>query len=470
MKKLLLAIISIITISSCECNKTSTENAIILTNTHLQDSTVIRTVFDTALTDGKGYEWLRDLTQNIGHRLSGSPQAAQAVKWGEQLMKSQQFDSVWLQPIMVPHWVRGAKETAYFTANNTKTEVAICALGGSVATPKNGVKAAVIELNSIQQVSEYGEKLKGKIVFFNRPFDATLINTFEAYGGCVDQRWAGAHAVGTYGAVGVIVRSMTGVIDDFPHTGSMGYQELPLEQRVPTAAISTKAANALSTALKTTSNLKFYFHQSCKTLADAPSFNVIGEIKGSEFPNKYITVGGHLDSWDLGEGAHDDGTGVVQSLEVLRIFKTNNIQPRHSIRAVLFMNEENGNRGGKRYAAAAKENNEIHVAALESDAGGHTPRGFSYDGNSDKIKLFKSWKKLLAPYGLYKWEKGHTGVDISPLKSDAIILAGYLPDSQRYFDYHHSANDTFDKVNERELQLGTAAMTSLIYLLDQHLD
>ncbi|PCI35496.1 MAG: peptidase M28 family protein [Flavobacteriaceae bacterium] len=470
MKKLLLAFISIATIISCQCNKSTSKDILSLTNTHLQDSTVIRAVFDTALSDGKGYEWLRDLTQNIGHRLSGSTQAEKAVQWGEQLMKSQQFDSVWLQPIMVPHWVRGAQETAYFISKNNKTTVAICALGGSVATPENGVTAEVIELNSIKQVSEHGEKLKGKIVFFNRAFDPTLINTFHAYGGCVDQRWAGAHAVGTYGALGVIVRSMTGTIDDFPHTGSMGYQELPQEQRVPAAAISTKASNELSAALKINPTLKFHFQQSCKTLPDAPSFNVIGELKGAEFPNKYITVGGHLDSWDLGDGAHDDGTGVVQSLEVLRIFKANNIQPRHSIRAVLFMNEENGNRGGKRYAAAAKENNEIHVAALESDAGGHTPRGFSYDGNIDKVELFKSWKKLLSPYGLHEWEKGHTGVDIDPLKSDSIVLAGYRPDSQRYFDYHHSANDTFDKVNERELQLGTAAMTSLIYLLDQHLD
>jgi len=469
MKKLLLAIITIATISSCQCNKPS-KNTIQSSNTHLQDSTVIRGFFDTALSDGKGYEWLRDLTQNIGHRLSGSPQAEQAVRWGEQVMKSQEFDSVWLQPIMVPHWVRGTKETAYFVDKNTKTNVAICALGGSVATSTKGVTAEVIELNSIKQVAEYGEKLKGKIVFFNRPFDPTLINTFHAYGGCVDQRWAGAHAVGTYGALGVIVRSMTGSIDDFPHTGSMGYQKLPLEQRVPAAAISTKASNALSAALKRNPSLKFHFQQSCKTLPDAPSFNVIGELKGSEFPDKYITVGGHLDSWDLGDGAHDDGTGVVQSLEVLRIFKANNIKPRHSIRAVLFMNEENGNRGGKRYAAAAKENNEIHVAALESDAGGHTPRGFSYDGNVDKIALFKSWKKLLSPYGLHEWEKGHAGVDIGPLKSDSIVLTGYIPDSQRYFDYHHSANDTFDKVNERELQLGTASMTSLIYLLDQHLD
>ncbi len=470
MKKLLLAFISIATITSCQHNNTTSQDHTSPSKTHLQDSTVIRAIFDTALSDGKGYDWLRDLTQNIGHRLSGSVQAEKAVQWGEQLMKTQQFDSVWLQAIMVPHWVRGAQETAFFTTKNNKTTVAICALGGSVATPKNGITAEVIELHSIKQVKEYGEKLKGKIVFFNRPFDPTLVNTFHAYGGCVDQRWAGAHAVGTYGALGVIVRSMTGNIDDFPHTGSMGYKNLPKEQRVPAAAISTKASEELSAALKASPKLKFHFQQSCKTLPDAPSFNVIGELKGTQFPDKYITVGGHLDSWDLGDGAHDDGTGVVQSLEVLRIFKTNKIQPRHSIRVVLFMNEENGNRGGKRYAEAARENKEIHVAALESDAGGHTPRGFSYDGNIDKIELFKSWKKLLSPYGLHEWEKGHTGVDIAPLKSDSIVLTGYLPDSQRYFDYHHSANDTFDKVNKRELQLGTAAMTSLIYLLDQHLD
>jgi Zn-dependent M28 family amino/carboxypeptidase len=263
---------------------------------------------------------------------------------------------------------------------------------------------------------------------------------------------------------------MTSSIDDFPHTGGLRYGDIPDSEKIPSAAISTKAANLLSEKLKENPNLLFYFKQSCETLPDAPSFNVIGEITGSEFPEKYITVGGHLDSWDLGDGAHDDGAGIVQSIEVLRLLQLNNIKPRHSIRVVLFMNEENGLRGGIKYAEEAKKNNENHIAALESDSGGFTPRGFNYDSSSKNVGLFMSWKPLFEPYGITSIEKGGSGADIGPLKSETISLFGYKPDSQRYFDYHHAANDTFDKVNKCELELGAASMTSLVYLLDKYLD
>ena len=307
-------------------------------------------------------------------------------------------------------------------------------------------------------------------MFFNRPFDATLINTFKAYSGCVKQRGAGAKTAGPFGALGMIVRSMGSSIDDYPHTGAMGYGNIPKEQYIPSAAISTRAADLLSNNLKQDPHLKFYLKQSCETLPDAPSFNVIGEITGSEYPEQYITIGGHLDSWDLGEGAHDDGTGIVQSLEVLRLFKIAGIKPKHTLRVVFFMNEENGLRGGKKYAEEAKLKKEIHVAALESDSGGHTPRGFSYSGNKQNEAVFMSWKPLLEPYGLTDWSVGYTGADINPLKSETISLSGYRPDSQRYFDYHHAASDTFDKVNKRELALGAAAMTSLVYLMDTYFD
>tara|TARA_R110001583_G_scaffold145096_1_gene297072 strand:- start:6500 stop:7861 length:1362 start_codon:yes stop_codon:yes gene_type:complete len=434
------------------------------------DSTTIKHIFNSALTNGQSYQWLAVLSNTIGGRLSGSKEAQQAVEWGEKLMLDLGFDKVWLQPIMVPHWVRGEKEEAYFTVNETKFNVSICALGGSIATSENGISGEVIEVKSLEEAKNLGEKLKGKIVFFNRPFDATLIRTFQAYGGCVDQRYAGAMVTGKYGAIGAIVRSMTNSIDDYPHTGVMSYGDLLEEEKVPTAAISTKAANLLSEQLKENPNLKFYFKQSCKTLPDAPSFNVIGEITGSEFPEKYITVGGHLDSWDIGDGAHDDGAGIVQSIEVLRLLKLNNIKPKHTIRAVLFMNEENGLRGGKKYAEEAKKNNEVHVAALESDSGGFTPRGFSFDASDENYNLFMSWKPLLEGYGLHDINKGGSGADIGQLKSETISLFGYRPDSQRYFDYHHAETDTFDKVNKRELELGAASMTSLIYLLDTYLN
>lgn len=456
-------------ICSCQTQPSSPVDLTTLSTEEKIDSTNIKQIFNSALTDGKSYEWLRDLTQNIGGRLSGSPEAQQAVEWGEKVMNKVGLDSVWLQPVMVPHWVRGEKEQAYYTVNGQKKNIPICALGFSIATPISGITAEVLEVKSLEEAEKLGDKMKGKIVFFNRSFDNTLINTFRAYGGCVDQRVAGAAVCGKYGAKGVIVRSMTNSIDEYPHTGTMSYRDLPKEQYIPAAAISSKAAENLSQDLKSNPNLSFYFKQNCKNLPDAPSFNVVGQITGSETPKKVIVVGGHLDSWDLGEGAHDDGTGVVQSLEVAYLFKKNNIRPKNTIRVVFFMNEENGTRGAKEYARLAKVNKEIHVAGLESDAGGHTPRGFSIDANASNTDLVQSWKKLLSPYGLHDLDKGGSGADISPLKDESVTLVGYRPDSQRYFDYHHTSRDTFDKVNKRELELGSASMTSIIYLMDKYL-
>jgi carboxypeptidase Q len=468
MKKILLLISITLFVVSCT-TKTERKIAKDLSIEEKIDSTNIKTLFNSVLENGKSYEWLRDLTQNVGGRLSGSPAAARAVIWGENLMNQVGLDSVWLQPVMVPHWVRGEKETARYAINGTKKKVAICALGFSVATPKTGILAEVIEVKSLKEAKALGAKMKDKIVFFNRPFDNTLINTFSAYGGCVDQRVQGAAICGQFGAKGVIVRSMTNTIDDFPHTGTMTYNELPQEQHIPAAAISSKAATILSEDLKKNPNLKFYFKQSCETLPDAPSFNVVGQIRGTVTPENIFVVGGHLDSWDLGEGAHDDGAGIVQSLEVAYLFKKNNIKPKNTLMIVFFMNEENGTRGAKKYAELAKFNKENHIGGLESDAGGHTPRGFSIQANASNTELLQSWKKLLSPYGLHDLDAGGSGADISPLKGENVTLVGYRPDSQRYFDYHHTSRDTFDKVNKRELELGSASMASIIYLMDKYL-
>ncbi|MGB2197731.1 MAG: M20/M25/M40 family metallo-hydrolase, partial [Flavobacteriaceae bacterium] len=311
-------------------------------------------------------------------------------------------------------------------------------------------------------------EVEGKIVFFNRPMQADLIQTFEAYGGCVDQRYDGAKEAGKLGAAGTIVRSMNLRLDDLPHTGSMSYGDTPVNQRIPSAAISTNDAERLSGMLKIDPNIKFYFKQNCKQLKDVQSYNVIGEIKGSQFPNEIIVVGGHLDSWDLGDGSHDDGAGCVQSMDVLRLLKETGIRPKRTIRVVLFMNEENGLRGGRKYAEVAKKKGEKHVFALESDSGGFTPRGFSFSGPDYKINQILKWKPLFEPYLIHYFKKGGSGADIGPLKNDAIVLAGLRPDSQRYFDHHHASNDTFDAVNKRELELGAATMTSLIYLIDKY--
>ena len=470
MKKLSILLITGLFVVSCKtAKKETTLTSKDFSSEEKIDSTQIKHLFNTALTKGKSYEWLRDLTTNVGSRLSGSEGAAKSVVWSEKLMKEVGLDSVWLQPVMVPHWVRGEKEVANYNFNGKEINVPVCALGGSIATPINGITAEVIEVKSLKEAESLGTKAQGKIVFFNGAFDNTLIQTFKAYGGCVGQRFGGAAAVGKFGAKAVIVRSMTNGIDDYPHTGSMGYGDIPKSEYIPSAAISSRAAENLSKHLKENPTLKFFLKQSCETLPDAPSHNVVGEIKGSENPDNIMVIGGHLDSWDLGDGAHDDGTGIVQSLEVAYLLKKNNIKPKNTIRIVFFMNEENGLRGATEYARLAKLNNEHHIGALESDAGGHTPRGFSIDANEKNRKLLQSWKKLLAPYGLHDITAGGSGADIGPLKDDHVTLVGYRPDSQRYFDYHHAATDTFDKVNKRELELGSASMASIVYLMDKYL-
>ncbi|MFB9053035.1 M20/M25/M40 family metallo-hydrolase [Formosa undariae] len=434
------------------------------------DEDVLKQIYKTALVEGKSYSWLETLSIDIGGRLSGSLNAERAVDWGKAELDSLGLDKVWLQPVMVPKWVRGAKEFAYIKAGSgVTTNVNICALGGSVATNPLGVTASVVEVKNFEELEALGEAgVKGKIVFYNRPMQADLINTFSAYGGCVDQRYMGAVEAAKYGAAGVIVRSMTLNIDDLPHAGSMTYEDLPVSKRIPSAAISTKDANLLSTMLKLDTSLQFYFKQNCKQLADVKSYNVIGEITGSQFPNEYIIVGGHLDSWDLGDGSHDDGAGIVQSMEVLRLFKTLKIKPKHSIRVVMFMNEENGLRGATEYAKEAKAKGEKHVVSLESDAGGFTPRGFSFDCTEASFNKILGWKPLFEPYLIHYFIQGGAGADVRPLKTDSNITAGLRPDSQRYFDHHHAANDTFDAVNKRELELGAASMAALVYLFDTH--
>ncbi|WP_179346304.1 M20/M25/M40 family metallo-hydrolase [Winogradskyella ursingii] len=433
------------------------------------DEETIKTIYKTSLTNGHSYQWLDHLSNNIGGRLSGSKNAELAVNYTKAELEKLGLDKVWLQPVMVPKWERGEKEMAYFETTDGITKVNICALGGSVATAENGVTANIIEVQGIEDLESLGpEKIKGKIVFYNRRMQPDLISTFDAYGGCVNQRYAGAMEAGKYGAVGVIVRSMNLRQDDLPHTGSMSYGDLPVELRIPSAAISTNDANTLSEKLKENKDLIFYFKQSCQQFDDVQSYNVIGEITGSEFPNEYIIVGGHLDSWDLGDGAHDDGAGVVQSMDVLRLLKESGITPKRSIRVVLFMNEENGLRGATEYAKVAKEKNENHIFALESDAGGFTPRGFSFATNDTNFKQVLGWKPLFKPYLIHYFELGGSGADVGPLKTEGNVLAGLRPDSQRYFDHHHAANDTFEHVNKRELELGAATMTSLVYLFDKY--
>lgn len=463
MKKILSTLLLLTTINGLNANS---------------DSIFVRKIYDLALTKSECYFTLKDLCKNIGHRISGSIQAEQAVQWGKKYMETLQLDKVFLQEVMVPHWVRGDKQICHTSITKAPSksgtrsinkQFKITALGGSVGT--NGpITAEVILVNTLEELETLGkEKITGKIVLFNRPFDPKPIHTFKSYGGCVDQRVDGASDAGKYGAVAVLVRSMTHSKDDHPHTGSLRYDTIGV--KIPAAAISTNDADFITNEISKGVTMKITLDMNCETLPDVKSYNVVGEIKGKEFPNEIITVGGHLDSWDIGEGAHDDGAGCVQSMEVLHLIKLLNYQPRHTIRAVLFMNEENGLRGGKKYAELAEKNQEKHIAAIESDRGGFAPRGFAIEGKEDYLTWMKSYTNMLKPYDLHYFEQGGSGADISPLKKKftEILLIGFVPDSQRYFDHHHAETDVFEAVNKRELELGAAAMATLVYLMDTHL-
>jgi Zn-dependent M28 family amino/carboxypeptidase len=428
----------------------------------------IRKIYDTELSAGHSYQNLRYLTKEIGNRLSGSPGAAAAVEWTRQLMESYGFDTVYLQPVMVPHWERGGKDVVKIINSNKhgSLELNALALGNTQGTGPSGLVAQIVEVKSIQELQSLGEKVKGKIVFFNGPMDPTKVDAFAAYGGANAQRSSGAGEASKLGAVGSIVRSLSNRIDDIPHTGNQRYN--PDFPKIPALAISTKDAELLSALLAEQSDLKLYLESHGEMKPNKLSYNVIGEIRGSEKPEEIIAVGGHLDSWDVGEGAHDDGAGCIQGIEVLRLYKTLGWTPKRTIRAVMWMNEENGLRGGQEYARVAKEKGEKHIAGIESDSGGFLPIGFSSTGTEAQRAKLASWGELLRPYQLWSLDRPGGCADIGPLRDQGPILIGLKPDSQKYFIYHHTAADVFEAVDQRELELGAAAMAALVYLIEQN--
>lgn len=422
-------------------------------------------IIRSALTERKAYDWLRELCA-IGPRLSGSEQSLKAIYWAKEKMETCGFDKVWLQPVMVPHWERGSVEEATITNGKNKgKELSIASLGGSIQTPGEGVTAGVIEVKDFDELQSFGELVKGKIVLFNRPLDDGLVNTFAGYGGAVNQRGYGAIQAAKYGAAAVLIRSVTTKMDDnVPHVGAMYYTDtIP---KIPSAAIGSIDADYLSAEIKNDPLLKINMKLDCRTLPDAQSYNLIGEVTGSVFPDEVIVIGGHFDSWDKGCGAHDDGAGCLQSMEVTELFKRLEIKPKRTIRCVLFINEENGTRGGIAYGTYADTAKEKHLAAIESDRGAFTPRGFDVTTDSNKIAKMQTWLPVLRK-SLIDWIKnGGSGVDVSYIKN-AGALIGYVPDSQRYMDVHHSGNDTFESVHPREMELGSAAMAILTFLISE---
>lgn len=430
-----------------------------------EDSIQFRKISDEILLHGQAYDLLYDLTQNIGHRLSGSPEYEKATLWAEQQLKGAGADKVWLQETLVPVWHRGKESLKYKTGNGEWKDINFLSLGNSEGTGKKDVEGEVIRVTNFDEFNKLpAETVKGKIVFFDYHFPQQYVETFRGYGEAYIYRSHTASAVAEKGGKFAIIRSVSTGPDDVPHTGTMNYDEK--FAKIPAVAVGNTTADMLAGLIK---NQKLYLklNSDCGMQPEKINHSVIGEIKGKD--DKIITVGGHLDSWDVGEGAHDDGAGIVQTIEILRTFKKLGIQPNHTIRFVCFANEENGARGGVKYAEEAKSKNETHLFALESDAGGFSPRGISLDMDDSKIKQIQSWLPLFEPYGAYLLIKGYGGVDINPLKyTMGVPVAGLVPDSQRYFDIHHSAADTFDKVNKRELHLGAIVMAQMIYMIDKY--
>lgn len=433
------------------------------------DSVFIRTIANNILINGTAYDNLRYLTKKIGGRLAGSPQMKLAENWGLTTLKLLGADNVYMQQCMVPHWVRGGTDKAAITMVNGKKmlhALDVLALGNSLGSGKQGVTAKVIAVASFNELEQRKSEVKGKIVFYNYPFNPTYIRPGQAYGEAGLYRRNGPSRAAKYGAIGVIVRSLTEGTNNLPHTGSTTYNDT--FPKIPAVAVGLNDADFLWKTCHANNDVQVSFTTWGYYLPDTIGHNVIAELKGTN-ANEYITVGGHLDSWDVNEGASDDGTGIVQTMEVLRVLKALNYKPKNTIRFVLFVNEENGLRGAKQYEKQAKANNEKHVFALESDNGGFTPRGFSIAANSSQFTKLNSWVQLLQPYGVYEFTGGGGGADVTPLyDSLATPVAELLPDNQRYFDLHHARNDVFEAVNKRELLLGAINMAALVYLVDKY--
>ena len=430
---------------------------------NVTDSVIFRNISDQIMLRGHSYEDLRDLCKNIGHRLSGSAAAAKAVDWAAEKFREAGADTVWLQPVEVPHWVRGAESLQLQYQGGDLHDVPMLSLGNTVGTEGKDLEAEVILANNFEEFALITPaQVKGKIVFFNFAFPQDVINTFDGYGIAGPYRWTGPNLASAKGAVGVIIRSVSTGLDDVPHTGSLRYADTV--RPIPAVAIGNTTADALAKAIQKGA-VRAILNSNCRMMEPVLSYNVIAEIRGRSHPEEIVVAGAHLDSWDVGDGAHDDGAGCVQVIEIIRTLKALRLQPERTVRAVLFMNEENGLKGGLAYNDSAVAGNEKHVLALESDAGGFSPRGIGLVMGPQQRKKIQSFRSLFLPYGVYDFEQEEGGADISPLRRRGIPVSGLIPDPQRYFDLHHTPADVFEAVNHRELKLGAVVMTQFIYLV-----
>ncbi|MGH1516698.1 M28 family peptidase [Chryseobacterium sp. JK1] len=430
-----------------------------------EDSIQFNKISTEILNNGQGYNELRELTKNIGHRLSGSEAYEKSVKWAEQKLRDAGADKVWLQEVMIPVWERGKESLHIKTANGTWKSLKMLSLGNSEGTKGKDISGEIIMVKSMEEYDKLpAEKVKDKIIFFNYPFSQSFIETFKGYSDAAKYRTTAASLTAKKGGKFAIIRSLSSAFDNVPHTGAMRYENNV--SKIPAVAVGSTTADELEALLKS-QKVTAKLNSNCGMKGEKLSHSVIGEITGKK-DQSVILVGGHLDSWDVGEGAHDDGAGIVQSIEVLRTFKKLGIHNNHTIRVVCFANEENGVKGGIQYGKAVKDNNEKHLFAIETDAGGFAPRGIALDMDDVKRSQIKSWSKLFLPYGVYNFEERFSGTDLYPLHDMGIPAAELMPDSQRYFDIHHTEEDTFEKVNRRELLLGATTLTQIIYMIDKN--
>lgn len=429
----------------------------------------LQKIQQSALLSDYAYRQTAYLSNNIGPRLTGSPQAERAVQYVADELRKLGLE-VRLQKLTVPHWVRGEEkgELVEFEgmANGTTQKVVLTALGGSIATSSEGLIGEIVVVNSFDELNALGkEKVQGKIVLFNYKFDREMqASGFggAAYGQAVQYRFGGAVAAAKLGAVAVLVRSAGGSQNRLAHTGAMGYA--PDVTKIPAAAVSFEDAETIA-YLSKMGKIKIKLLLTPQTLPDTTSYNVIADLKGSEKPDEVVIVSGHLDSWDLGTGAIDDGCGVALAMQVPFILKQLKLQPKRTIRVIAWMNEENGGAGGRTYGLEEAGNISNHFAAIESDLGASHPLGFYFTGKPEALPFFAPISKVLSSQGagLSQFQAGGVGSDIGPLTQKGVPSFAPWFNQQTYFNYHHTAADTLDKINPKELAENGSVMSVLAY-------
>jgi hypothetical protein len=410
---------------------------------------VTRQLVEQARGEGRAWSKLSSLCTDVGHRLSGSSGMEKAVRWAESTMAAEGLTKVWTEPVQVPHWVRGAEKLSMLSPQ--VRELSMLGLGSSVGTP--GVEAEVVVVDDWEQL---GPHVKGKIVLYNVPMPEG-VPAGPHYGATVGYRLRGADKAAAHGAVGMLIRSITTRSLYTPHTGTLYYSGK--QPRIPGAAITVEDAELIARMIASRQRVRLRLEMGAQTHKDAQSHNVLAEIRGSDRPEQVVLIGAHLDSWDVGCGAHDDGAGVVEVMEAMRLIALQEGAPRRTIRAVLFTNEENGTRGGKSYAS--EHEGEQHVAAIECDLGGGRPLSWGASGTAAQMAWLRA---AAAPLGL-PVNDGGGGADIRPLKDQGTLLIGMRPDDSHYFDIHHTRADTLDKVDPQALSEATAALVSLTWAL-----